>query len=120
MTREKLDLSALSDIDGLMGAAVVDMESGMALGMFGTGHGVDLEIAAAGNSEVMRAQYKAMSNVGLEGVDDVLITLGKQYHLLRPLSNRKNMFIYVVLNRKGSNLAMARLRLRDYESELNL
>lgn len=41
-------------IDGAVGAALVDFESGMSLGTLGGGDWLDLEVASAGNTEVVR------------------------------------------------------------------
>src|SRR5690606_12910040 len=95
----KDSLSKLNQIDGFVGAALVDAESGMLLGQEGGG-GLNLEIAAAGNTEVVRAKRKTMNNLNLkETIEDILITLGKQYHLMRPLRSRGSLFFYVALDR---------------------
>ncbi|UVH57678.1 hypothetical protein NWF24_33425 [Variovorax paradoxus] len=104
--------------DGAMCAAVVDSSSGMMLGAGGTG--VDLEVAAAGNTEVVRAKLKTMRSLGLNDViEDILITLGKQYHLLRPLAQKEGVFIYYVLDKAKSNLALARRKLQEVEKEIS-
>lgn len=114
----KLNLDELASLDGYVAAAIVDGESGLALAM--NGEGFDLELAAAGNSEVLRAKRKVAGSLGLnDEIEDILITLGKQYHLMRPLERNKNLFIYLVLERKRANLAMARHTLRAYESSLD-
>ena len=78
-------------LDGAMCAAVVDSTSGMMLGSIGSG--VDLEVAAAGNTEVIRAKMKTMRSLGLNDIiEDVLITLGKQYHILRPSARKDGGF----------------------------
>lgn len=103
--------------DGAMCAAVVDYNSGMMLGSIGTG--VDLEVAAAANSEVVRAKNKAMRQLGLNDViEDILITLGKQYHLIRPSARKEGVFIYYVLERAKSNLALARRKAQDVDKEM--
>jgi hypothetical protein len=103
--------------DGALCVAIVDSSSGMILGQAGSG--VDLEIAAAGNTEVVRAKMKTMRALGLNDViEDMLITLGKQYHIIRPMARKDGLFMYYVLDKSKSNLAMSRRKLQDVEKEL--
>jgi CheY-like chemotaxis protein len=114
----KDSLQKLNQIDGFVGAALVDAESGMLLGQEGGG-GLNLEVAAAGNTEVVKAKRKTMNNLNLkESIEDILITLNRQYHLIRPLRSRPALFFYVALDRSRANLAMARIALADVEKEL--
>ncbi len=53
-----LDLKEPMNIDGALGASIVDWESGMALGSVGGGKYLDLYVAAAGNTEVIRAKLR--------------------------------------------------------------
>jgi len=116
----KDSLSKLNQIDGFVGAALVDSESGMLLGQEGGGN-LNLEVAAAGNTEVVRAKRKTMNNLQLkEQIEDILISLSKQYHLIRPLRSRSTLFFYVALDRSRANLAMARIALADVEKELQV
>lgn len=107
-------LSQLAAVEGALCAAIVDSASGMLLGSVGTG--VDMELAAAGNTEVVRAKHKTMQALGLQDtIDDILITLGKQYHIIRPLATKEGVFIYLVLDKARSNLALARRKVQDVE-----
>lgn len=104
-------------LDGALCAAIVDSASGMIMGQAGSG--VDLEVAAAGNTEVVRAKLKTMRALGLNDViEDILITLGKQYHLIRPMARSEGVFIYAVLDKNKSNLALARRKVLDVEKNL--
>jgi predicted regulator of Ras-like GTPase activity (Roadblock/LC7/MglB family) len=103
-------------MDGVLVTAIID-DSGMVVAS--TGSGIDVEIAGAGNSEVVRAKLKTMRNLGLnDEIEDILITLGKQYHIIRPIVKYEGMFIYVVLDRKNSNLALARRQVLEFEPKV--
>ncbi len=107
-------LNQLQAVEGALCAAIVDSGSGMLLGSIGTG--VDMELAAAGNTEVVRAKNKTMQALGLQDtIDDILITLGKQYHIIRPLATKEGIFIYMVLDKARANLALARRKVQDVE-----
>jgi len=113
----RISLLPLRNVDGYVASAVVDMDSGMCLAQDGTG--VNLDLAAAGNSEVVKSKMKTAASLKLnDKIEDILITLGKQYHLIRPLERNGQLFIYLVLDRSKSNLALARHELRAYEGEL--
>jgi hypothetical protein len=111
-------------IDGALGVALVDWDSGMSLGSLGGGKYLDLEVAAAGNTEVVRAKMRTMESLRLnDAIEDILITLSKQYHLIRPLKSTQQehgLFLYLALDRTKSNLALARHALKQIEADLTI
>ena len=117
-------LKEAMSIEGALGAALVDWDSGMPLGTLGGGKYLNLELAAAGNTEVVRAKMRTVQSLNLnDTIEDILITLTKQYHLIRLLSNADgshNLFLYLALDRPKANLALARHHLRRIENELEI
>jgi hypothetical protein len=112
-------LGQLMTLDGGMAAALVDSNSGMVLGKIGSG--VDLDTAGAGNTEVVKAKLKTMKALKLNDmIEDILITLGKQYHIIRPMARKPGLFVYLVLDKAKANLAMARIKTQEIETELAL
>lgn len=106
----------LLHLDGLIAMAAVDCSNGMIL----NSHLVqqyDMELAAAAATEVLRAEMRAVEQMGGgQDVDDVLIQTTKEMHLLVPspaTSRNAGIFSYLVLSRDRGNLALARRRLHE-------
>lgn len=126
---EQYNMSSLDDalqqllaIDGATGAAIVDYGSGMALAQGGS-PSFDLGIAAAGNSNVVRAKLATMRDLGVtDEIDDILITLSSQYHLINVLNTTgaNGLFIYLVLNSASANLALARHKLKGIAAQIEV
>jgi len=113
-------LNDAMEIKGALGAALVDYTSGMTLGTAG-GHGINLDVAAAGNTEVVRAKMAVMKELGIKGgIEDILITLDKQLHMIRLMDSARGdgLFLYVALDKEQANLAMARHKLSSIEKQL--
>ncbi|ARX83991.1 hypothetical protein [Streptomyces alboflavus] len=114
---------ASTSIEGVIGTALVDYTSGMALGTLGGGKDLDLAVAAAGNTDVVRAKLRTMEMLGLKDeIEDILISLGSQYHLIRLIKGRNNngLFLYLALDKSRANLAMARHQLKRIEASLDV
>ncbi|MFD3664221.1 hypothetical protein ACFWVF_27140 [Streptomyces sp. NPDC058659] len=123
MANTETSLKEAAAIDGAIGAALVDYTSGMALGTIGGGKELDLNVAAAGNTDVVRAKVRAMEMLGLgDEIEDILITLGRQYHLIRLLRSQgaNGLFLYLALDKERANLAMARHHLKKIATELQV
>ena len=112
-------LNDAMNIDGALGVALVDSNSGMALATAGNPPGINLDTAAAGNSNVVMAKQKTMADLGLEEkIEDILITLDSQYHIIRMFNAHPGIFLYLVLDKSKANLAMARFKLTSVERAL--
>ncbi|MGV9271530.1 hypothetical protein ACWDRR_43590 [Kitasatospora sp. NPDC003701] len=124
MANLETSLKEAMAIEGAIGVALVDYGSGMALGTLGEGGELDLNVAAAGNTDVVRAKMRAMELLNLHDneIEDILVSLTSQYHLLRPLTmpNGRGLFLFLALNRGRANLAMARHQLKRIEVGLEI
>lgn len=109
--------SLRNNVAGTLGVALVDYESGMCLGASGTG--INLDVAAAGNMDVMKAKARVMRDLGIKGgIEDILITLDSQYHIIRPIGT--SLFLYLAIDRKQGNLALARHKLAAAADEVKV
>jgi len=118
MASIKQTLEEIMSMEGALCAAVVDSSSGMILGSAGTA--VDIEVAAAGNTEVVRAKMKTMRALGFnDTIEDILITLGKQFHIIRPSARKEGVFIYFVVDKQTGNLALSRRKVIDADKSLD-
>lgn len=115
---EKL-LDVLANLDGALGTAIVDVRNGMMLNSIGSA-GVDIEIAAAGITDVLRANMKMLrlTATDSEHIEDILITQEKQYHIIRPIRAVDGVFVYTILDRRTGNLALARRKVMEVEEAI--
>lgn len=109
----------INDLPALLAVAVVDVNSGMSLASHSNAAGINPDTAAAYNTEVVKQKQKAMAALKLAGesIDDILITLTNQIHLLK--LTESNKFIYLVVSWRDTNLAIAREVLRAHAPSLN-
>jgi predicted regulator of Ras-like GTPase activity (Roadblock/LC7/MglB family) len=112
-------LDKLLSFDGAMCVALVDSESGMILGKAGSG--VDMDLAAAGASGILRARLKSVKALGgEEKIDDVLISLTSQVQIIHPLPAHPAIFTYLIGDKNKSSLAMARYKAAEADLQIQL
>ena len=103
--RQALELAV--QVDGGLAAGVAEIAGGANLAT--AGGGIDVVAAAASLASVLRAKLKTFALLRLtETLEDVIVTLGSQLHLLRIVDGHR--FVWVVLDRSTANLALARFR----------
>ncbi|GAB2770120.1 putative regulator of Ras-like GTPase activity (Roadblock/LC7/MglB family) [Hymenobacter luteus] len=109
----------LKELPSLVAVAVVETETGMPLAHHSNTPAFDAETAAAYNTEVVKQKLKAISALKLDQtIQDILLTLTDQLHLLK-LSPTGDKFIYLAVNSRDTNLAMARQILKGQTAALN-
>ena len=97
-----------ADIPGFIAAALVDIDSGMTLGMKSLRNDFDLTAASAYNSEMVKQKQKIMRALNLNTtLEDMLMTLGDQIHLIKMVTPAT--FIYLAADRSSSNIAIVRM-----------
>jgi predicted regulator of Ras-like GTPase activity (Roadblock/LC7/MglB family) len=112
-------LEKLLSFDGAMCVAVVDSETGMILGHAGSG--VDIDLAAAGASVILRARLESIKALGsTEHIDDVLISLTSQVQIIHPLPKNPSIFTYLIGDKSKSSLAMARYKATEADLLIQL
>lgn len=96
-----------SELPGFMAASLVDVESGMTLGLKSNRPDFDLAAASAYNSEMVKQKLKIMKALNLKTtLEDMLLTLGDQIHMIKIVN--PGTFIYLAVDRSMSNLAIVR------------
>jgi len=102
-----------AEIPGFIAASLVDIESGMTLGMKSFRSDFDLAAASAYNSEMVKQKQKIMRALSLKtSLEDMLMTLGDQIHLIKMVS--PVTFIYLAADRATSNIAIIRIAVNKH------
>ena len=95
------------DVPGFIAAALVDIESGMTLGVYSRRPDFDLSAASAYNSELVKQKQKIMQAIGLDSsLEDMVMTLSDQLHMIKLING--NFFLYIASDRAATNLALVR------------
>ena len=116
-----MDLTPLRKLSGFIGGCLVDSDSGMLMAKEGGNGDFDLEVAAAANTEVVRAKRRAMEELELDDkIEDILITLGTQFHIIRLLPSNDAFFLYSAIDRESGNLALARVAMRGVAEKVKV
>jgi hypothetical protein len=114
-------LAELCRIDGMQYVALVDSEVGTALASDGQ-MVADIDRASQSAAQLMRGHRAALVSLGhanpRELIEEVVLTVGNRYHVLRSLRSHPELFLFATLDKLRSNLSMVRLRLLDAQEKL--
>lgn len=113
-------LRELMLLDGLIFASLIDSNTGLVVAS--DAQGPDIDRAAQAATEILRVHRRTLRQMGHgrpnDPVDEVLVTAGNRYHILRTLQAHPEYFILAVLDKLRSNLAMTRFRVMEAQQVL--
>lgn len=114
----KSKINSILELDGVIAVSLVDSTTGMSLLQDTKSTDVDISLYSAYIVEVVKANKKFLKNLNINNkIEDIVINLDNKYHIITFVTHNDNLFIYVILNKNNSNLAMTRLILMDLEEE---
>jgi predicted regulator of Ras-like GTPase activity (Roadblock/LC7/MglB family) len=119
--RARRALGGMLSLDGLLGCAIVDAGTGLVLAREAPRGPplVDLDLAAAACAQVLRAHRQAARSMGMaEQIDELMVSAGARQQVLRTVSKHPELFIFVMLEKHRTNLALARFHLMEIERGL--
>lgn len=112
-------LQELQSVAGFIGAALVDTESGQCWCSLGDGAQLNMAQASLHSAAVLKAKQKAIQDLGVDdSIEDMVVTLAAQYHILRPVKAQPRLFVYLVLDRDAALLALASFALAEVEARI--
>nr|WP_294784071.1 hypothetical protein [uncultured Flavobacterium sp.] len=107
-----------TNVNGFIAVAVTEIESGLSFGNLTVDPSFDPELAAAYNLEVVKAKLNAVKALNLnQNIEDILITLSNQIHII-DISPNKKFMIYLAADASKANLGMTRAILRKHKAEV--
>ena len=107
------DLSALRRIGGFAGGWLVDSDSGSVLASETARSDQDHAETMTTAINMAKANLKALCHGHQEErIDDILISLGRRMHLIRPLDGSSRLCLCVALDSESANPLLARMQVR--------
>lgn len=109
-----------NNVPGFIAVSVTEMKSGVSYANLSVDPNFDPNLASAYNLEVAKAKLNALKALGLEGtqkIEDILITLTSQIHVI-DVSPNGAYFIYLAVDSNKANLGITRSLLAKYKKDL--
>ena len=119
--RAQLALAHMLHLDGLLGCAVVDSNTGLVLAReTREDHPVDMALAAATSTVVLQSQQHASRSMGLtDPIEEIITSSASRQHVMRTLQGHTDVFLLTVLDRQRANLSTVRFKLQEVERNLS-
>lgn len=113
-------LDELTVLDGLIFVALVEGSTGLVKAS--PARGPDIDRAALAAAEIWKTHRRTLRQLGHsrpgDPLEEILVTAGSRYHILRTLRAHPDLFILAVLDKLRSNLAMTRYRIMEAQQVL--
>lgn len=114
-------MNELMKLDGVVMCALVECLTNQAL--VSGGNAQDVERAAPAAADIMRSHRRSLRQLGHwrpnDPVDEILVTAGSRYHVLRALNEHPDYFVLCVLDKLRCNLATTRFRIMEAQQALS-
>ena len=110
-------LAPVTEIDGFVLACCMDASTGMVLASLQEQDGLSLPVAAAGAADIANVVSLLAAQLAMEdGPEDVMVTFRDQFYVIRPVrpDPEPQILLLVILDRRRTNLAIARREIRDF------
>jgi hypothetical protein len=113
-------LDELTVLDGLIFVALIDGNTGQIKAS--PARGPDIDRAALAAADIWKTHRRTLRQLGHarpgDPLEEILVTAGSRYHILRTLRAHPDLFILAVLDKLRSNLAMTRYRIMEAQQVL--
>ncbi len=108
-----------TNVYGFIAVSVIEIKTGMSYCSLSLDPTFNPEAASIYNLEVIKAKFAAIKALGLnEKIDDVLITLTNQLHII-DVSDNGEYFVYLAVDSSKANLGMTRAILKKYSKDIS-
>ena len=117
---EKFVQDIKANVPGFIAVSVTEVNSGVSYIASSALPDFDPNLASAYNLEVVKAKMSALRILGLEDkekIEDILITLTNQIHVI-DLAPNGNYFVFLVVDSSKANLGITRSLLARYKKDL--
>ena len=114
-------LTALFDLEGLIGCAVVEISTGIALASraFAASPSPDMSELAESSAQLLRAARESARGLGLaEPPDETVIGAGTRRIVIHGLAQHPDLLLVVLLDRQSGDLVRCRRKLAEAEVQL--
>ena len=109
-----------TNVPGFIAVSVTEVKSGVSYVAASADPNLDPNLASAYNLEGVKAKMSALRILGLEDkekIEDILITLTNQIHVI-DLAPNGNYFVFLVVDSSKANLGITRSLLARYKKDL--